>query len=164
MSHDDPRFVAAATPALGLLAWGGEASGLLAPWALLLGAGLALVGSGPLVTRGVAALGGAVSAGVLLWLGAAVPQDLALGRVAPLLGVLALGAVLAARPGGRWPVWAALLGAGAVLAGGTSDHALATAPAVVAGLIGGALPFLAREVWVDRAGRRRVRPEAVGHD
>jgi hypothetical protein len=163
MSRDDARFLALATAALGLLAWGGEASGLLAPWALLLGAGLALAGNGPVAARGVSALVGAGTATILLWLVGAAPQDVALVRVAPLVGVLVLGAVLAARPGGRWPAWAALVGAGAVLAVGTAGHALETASPVVAGLIGGALPFLAREAWADRVVRRRARAEEIDH-
>jgi hypothetical protein len=164
MSRDDPRFLAVATATLGLLAWGGEASGLLAPWALPIGAGLALVGNGPLAARGLSTLVGAVAATGLLGVVGAAPQDVALVRVAPLVGVLVLGAVLAARPGGRWPAWAALVGAGAVLAVGTAGHALETASPVVAGLIGGALPFLVREVWADRTERRRVRVRAVDHD
>jgi hypothetical protein len=134
----------------------GEASGLAPAWAVLAGVAVSVMGSPPVIHRGVTAVaGGAITLLALLLTPAA---GSALGT-AVTAGVLAVaGGLVHLRADGRAPAWALLLGGGTVLAGSQVADATTLphlAPAL-AGLVVGLLPMQIAEVVAQvRRGRDR---------
>ena len=149
------------------IAWVGEASGLVAAWAVVLGAAAAVGGGDePVMRRGVPLLGGAAIGWALARATSALREDLAVVRILPLVALLLLAVVLLRRGDPRTPAWPVLLGAGALLgASQLVDGATAgTMAPVLSGLAAGLVPFVAMEVVVAVAGpddREPERPAAV---